>query len=435
MDERRAMQGKTSVCRVKQQGICQDKSEIERDAMLFADVIVDISVKSLDRPFQYLVPEDLWEDVVVGTPVIIPFGRGDRERQGYVVGLSKEPNFDIERTKSILRIVKQGVIVESHLLSLAYWMKEHYGGSMNDAIRTVMPVRREIQEKVKRRVYPVVGREELLRRRAEMEKKHQSARLRAVDALLSVDVSGYQDGVDYDWLTKQCQVTAAVLRSLTERGLIQIDSTQLYRNPYQGMEAPVREWELNEEQMAVVRRVVSDAQCDKMGVYLLHGVTGSGKTEVYLQCIRAIIQQGKQVILLIPEISLTLQMVNRFYAWFGDRVSVMNSRLSAGERYDQYTRAKKGEIDIMIGPRSALFTPFSNLGLIIVDEEHETSYQSEIPPRYHAREVAVKRADMLGAGVILGSATPSLEAYYRASCGEYQLLEMKQRAGDRKSVV
>ncbi len=397
--------------------------------MLFADVIVDISVKSLDRPFQYLVPDELRDEVTVGSPVMIPFGKGDRERQGYVVGLFTEPKFDIQRTKPILRIVKQGVIVESHLLSLAYWIKEHYGGSMNDAIRTVMPVRREVQEKRKRRVYPVVERDELLRLRDEMEKKHQSARLRAVDAFLALDVSCYQDGVDYDRLTREHQVTAPVLRGLAERGLIQVDSTQIYRNPYQEMEAPVRKLELNGEQKAVVQRVVTDLQNGKPEVYLLHGVTGSGKTEVYLQCIHSVIQQGKQVILLIPEISLTLQMVSRFYAWFGDRVSVMNSRLSAGERYDQYTRAKNGEIDIMIGPRSALFTPFSKLGLIIVDEEHETSYQSEMPPRYHAREVAVKRADMLGASVILGSATPSLEAYYRASHGEYQLLEMKQRAG------
>ena len=156
----------------------------ERIIMLFADVIVDISVKSLDRPFQYLVPEELENEVVIGTPVMIPFGQGNRQRQGYVVGLSTESKFDIGRTKYILRVEKQGVIAESHLLSLANWMKEHYGGSMNDAIKAVMPVRHGVQEKVKRRVYPLVEREELLQLRTQMQEKHQSARVRVVDALL-----------------------------------------------------------------------------------------------------------------------------------------------------------------------------------------------------------------------------------------------------------
>lgn len=401
----------------------------ERIIMLFADVIVDISVKSLDRPFQYLVPEELENEVVIGTPVMIPFGQGNRQRQGYVVGLSTESKFDIGRTKYILRVEKQGVIAESHLLSLANWMKEHYGGSMNDAIKAVMPVRHEVQEKVKRRVYPLVEREELLQLRTQMQEKHQSARVRVADALLAVDVSHYRDGVDYERLTRQYKITASVLHSLVDRNLIRIDTTQLYRNPYQGQKVTQKELVLNGEQQAVVQSVVSDYLAGMRQTYLLHGVTGSGKTEVYIQCIRQVIQQGGQVILLIPEIALTFQMVSRFFAWFGDRVSVMHSRLSAGERYDQYTRAKNGEIDIMIGPRSALFTPFPNLGMIIVDEEHETSYQSEMPPRYHAREVAVKRAEMLDASVMLGSATPSLEAYYRASRGEYQLLEMRQRAG------
>ena len=157
--------------------------------------------------------------------------------------------------------------------------------------------------------------------------------------------------------------------------------------------------------------------------YLLHGVTGSGKTEVYMELIARTVAQGKQAIVLIPEIALTYQTVMRFYNRFGERVSILNSRLSLGERFDQYQRAKNGEIDVMIGPRSALFTPFSNLGIMIIDEEHETSYKSETVPRYHAREVAAKRAELCGATLVLGSATPSLESYYKAKKGEYTLLE------------
>ena len=168
--------------------------------------------------------------------------------------------------------------------------------------------------------------------------------------------------------------------------------------------------------------MIRDYDQDLRKTYLLYGITGSGKTEVYMELIEHVLEQGKQAIVLIPEISLTYQTVMRFYRRFGNRVSIINSRLSAGERYDQLERAAKGEIDIMIGPRSALFTPFANLGLIIIDEEHEGAYKSEISPRYHAREVAEMRAKMNHASLILGSATPSMESYYKALNGEYKLL-------------
>ena len=165
---------------------------------------------------------------------------------------------------------------------------------------------------------------------------------------------------------------------------------------------------------------------------LIRGVTGSGKTLVYMELMERVLKEGKQVIVLIPEIALTFQTVMRFYRCFGDRVSIMNSRLSAGERYDQLMRAKSGEVDVMIGPRSALFTPFPNLGLIVIDEEHENTYKSEQTPRYHARETAEARAKMEGASVVLGSATPSMESMYRARLGEYRLLELKKRSREQE---
>ena len=186
---------------------------------------------------------------------------------------------------------------------------------------------------------------------------------------------------------------------------------------------------LNDQQRRIVDTVTGDYRQGIRKTYLIHGVTGSGKTEVYMGIIEKVIAEHKQVIVLIPEIALTFQTVSRFYRRFGERVSVMHSRLSQGEKFDQFERAKAGEIDIMIGPRSALFTPFEHLGLIVIDEEHETSYQSEMPPKYHAREVAVHRASMVGASVILGSATPSLESYYRAQKGRYTLFTLTKRAG------
>ena len=181
----------------------------------------------------------------------------------------------------------------------------------------------------------------------------------------------------------------------------------------------------------MVDAIEGDIAAGLRNTYLIKGVTGSGKTEVYMELIAHCIQSGRQAIVLIPEIALTFQTVMRFFARFGNRVSIINSRLSNGERYDQFERAKNGDIDIMIGPRSALFTPFSNLGLIIIDEEHENSYKSESVPRYHAREVAIEYARMSDAIVVLGSATPSVDSFYKAKTGVYRLLELDKRVDDR----
>ncbi len=395
--------------------------------MIFADVIVDISVKSLDRPFQYIVPEEMHEDAVIGAMVIIPFGSGNRELKGYIIGLSGEAKFDVHKTKEIKEIVKQGVVAESHLLSLAYWIKENYGSTMNDAIKAVLPVRREIKKKITRMVYPCMVRSELERILQEYARKHYKAKVRVLQAIL--DQEDYEEGISYEVLQRDHKATPAVLRSLQEQEVVRISENRQYRNPVHQSGISARPPVLNQEQQVIVDAITADYLAGVRKTYLIHGVTGSGKTEVYMRIIEQVIAQGQQVIMLIPEIALTFQTVSRFYRRFGERVSVMHSRLSQGEKFDQFERAKAGEIDIMIGPRSALFTPFERLGLIVMDEEHETSYQSEMPPKYHAREVAVHRAAMTGASVILGSATPSLESYYRAQKGRYRLFTLTHRAG------
>ena len=395
--------------------------------MIFADVIVDISVKSLDRPFQYIVPEEMIDDAVIGAMVIIPFGSGNRELKGYIIGLSGEAKFDVERTKAIKEIVKQGVVAESHLLSLAYWIKENYGSTMNDAIKAVLPVRREIKKKVSKTVYPCQTRSELEQTMQEFAKKHNQARVRVLQALLNQE--DFEQGIPYERLKQEAGTTMAVLHGLEEKEIVSVTEERQYRNPV--MRAGERDQQpvLNDQQRRIVDTVTGDYRQGIRKTYLIHGVTGSGKTEVYMGIIEKVIAEHKQVIVLIPEIALTFQTVSRFYRRFGERVSVMHSRLSQGEKFDQFERAKAGDIDIMIGPRSALFTPFEHLGLIVIDEEHETSYQSEMPPKYHAREVAVHRASMVGASVILGSATPSLESYYRAQKGRYTLFTLTKRAG------
>lgn len=396
--------------------------------MIFAEIIVDISVKSLDRPFQYIVPEEMAEEAVVGALVRVPFGSGNRTMKGYIIGLSAEPAYDISKTKSILEIVRQGVIAESHLLSLAYWIKENYGATMNDAIKVVLPVKQEMKEKVKRTIYPCISRQKMTEKGEQFERKHYKAKARVLHQLLKQE-ERFEEGVDYNQILHDAKTTAAVVRGLEQEGILSVESQRQYRNPVRKQEETEEIPVLNREQQTIVDSITEDYREGIRKTYLIHGVTGSGKTEVYMKVIEQVIAEGQQVIVLIPEIALTFQTVSRFYQRFGDRVSVMHSRLSQGERSDQFLRAKNGEIDIMIGPRSALFTPFQRLGLIVIDEEHETSYQSEMPPKYHAREVAVHRAGMLGASVILGSATPSLESFYRASQGRYQLFTMRERAG------
>lgn len=233
---------------------------------------------------------------------------------------------------------------------------------------------------------------------------------------------------------KALQVSAATVKGLADKGFVAIEEMEVFRDPYRGRRfKPTEPLRLNDEQQHAYDRIVDSLDARRHGVFLLHGVTGSGKTEIYLQTIQHCIEQDRQAIVLVPEISLTPQMVERFKGRFGDQVAVMHSRLSGGERYDEWRKIREGKVKVAIGARSAIFAPFDRIGLIIMDEEHETSYKQEESPKYHARDVAVKRARQYGAAVVLGSATPSLESYHAARSqanDEFapMLLEMKRRA-------
>ena len=390
--------------------------------MLYADIIVDISHESLDKTYQYKIPEHLQNKVRVGMPVEVTFGMGNRRLTGYVVGLSDKPKIEEYRIKEITDLVDKGVPIESRMIALAHWMKENFGGTMNDALRTVLSVKKSVKPVEKKQIALAVDRstaEELLKKFA---KKHNVARARLMKELLT-----YQP-IPKELVTGKLNVNAATLKALEEQGIITTIVEEVYRTTGgKNIENSTRVV-LNENQQKICNRICEDYKAGKRNTYLIHGVTGSGKTEVYLQTIEYIVGLGKQVIVLIPEIALTYQTVRRFTERFGSRVAFLHSKLSAGERYDQYRLAKEGKLDIMIGPRSALFTPFEHLGCIVIDEEHENSYKSEQVPKYHARETAIELARMTDSCVILGSATPSVEAYERAERGEYVLLELKERA-------
>ena len=390
----------------------------------FANIIVDISHEKVDRPFQYLIPNELMGILEVGMAVMIPFGRGNKLIKGYIIEITDKAEYDVTRLKAVDSVVEGGISAQADAIRLAYWLKEHYGSTMIAALKTVLPVKKKMKQVVKKTIICKVNSEQAYRHSVIFEAKHQTAKSRLMRELSQAQ------RLPYTLVTGKLNISSATIRSLSDAGLIEVAEENVYRVPAlksdtSGHDTTAKKLSL--EQQNVVDVVSQDFQRGIRQTYLLRGITGSGKTEVYMALIERMIACGKQAIVLIPEIALTYQTLLRFYLRFGDRVSVMNSRLSPGERSDQYERAAKGEIDIMIGPRSALFTPFERLGLVIIDEEHEASYKSETMPKYHAREVAQELCRMKQASLLLGSATPSLESYYRAKKGEIPLFTLNSR--------
>jgi primosomal protein N' (replication factor Y) len=388
----------------------------------YADIIIDISHENLDKTYQYAIPEELAMQAIIGALVVVPFGKGNRQINGYIVGLSEEPKINKELIKPINRVITEAPVIESHLIYLAYWIKETFGGTMNDSLKTVIPVRKSVKIKEQRSIQLAVGIEQANQLYFEYQKKNNTARLRLLEALLKEPI------IDYEVALHKLNISRTTLQGLEKQGITKTVSEQVYRNPIKNQNELYQPVLLNNEQQYIVDNFVREYKEGQRSTYLIHGITGSGKTEVYMEMIACAIAKSKQVILLIPEIALTYQTVLRFYKRFGERISIMNSKMSQGERFDQSVRAKNGEIDIIIGPRSALFTPFQNLGLIIIDEEHENSYKSETSPKYHAVEVAIKRAELTQSSVVLGSATPSLESYLKAKKGEIKLYNLTKRA-------
>ncbi len=316
---------------------------------MYADVIVDISASGVDKSFTYRVPEELEGSLRLGSRVDIPFRTATRT--GCVIGLKETADYDPEKIKPVLGLSGKTVPLEDNMIALAAWMKDAYGCTMNQALKTVLPVKKTVR------------------------------------------------------------------KTRTRVEAVPLPQEQEPYVPVQLSRAQQEAFDCVREEMAGQNR-----PC------LIHGITGSGKTEIYSELIAAMAKEGKQSILLIPEIALTYQNLRRFYQRFGSRVGVINSRLSAGEKYETSEKARRGELDLVIGPRSALFTPFAGLGLIIIDEEHEDAYRSELPPCYDSRDTAARLMKITGCGLVLGSATPSVESYYRAERGAYRLIRLTERA-------
>ena len=395
---------------------------------MYADVIVDISHEAVDRIFQYRIPAELLSDISIGSPVCFPFGKGNRLTKGYVVSVSETTDYPVEKIKNIISIDEGALNIESKLIELASWMHKRYGSTMIQALKTVLPIKKEIRHKENK--YIVLKCDEAAAKEAldiAIKKKHK-----AKERLLTELISAGE--LSYELVCGKLGISSSTIKALEDAGIITLKQDIIYRNP----SALERKTEYSIKKLTFEQQNIVD---DIFGTYtnrtdlrpkLIHGVTGSGKTEVYMEIVAKMQSIGRQSIILIPEIALTYQTIMRFYSRFGDRVSILHSRMSAGEKYDQFERAKSGQIDIIIGPRSALFTPFPNLGLIVIDEEHEGTYKSETMPRYHAREVAKKLTDMSNGILVLGSATPAVESFYKAKTGEYCLYTMSRRVNNNE---
>lgn len=387
----------------------------------FAKIIIDISHEAVDRPFTYLIPERLRGLVEVGSRVEVPFGRGNSMKKGVVTELTDRSELPVDRLKEINGVNDRDLSFSDSRLRLAAWIRRNYGGTMSAALKTVLPVKRKIEPSIRKTVVRLADIPVIDGLIGEAVRKKSAARLRLLYAIRD------EAEIPKSLIDQKLHVSAATVNKLVSDGVIEIREERVLRNRVhrEGTEAerPV----LSDEQQLIVDTLRHDNDLNIHGTYLIHGITGSGKTEVYMRIIEDVLARGRQAIMLIPEIALTYQTLMRFYRRFGEGVSVMNSTLSQGEKYDLYEQASKGLVDVVIGPRSALFTPMPDIGVIIIDEEHESSYKSENMPRFHARETAIEIAREHGASVVLGSATPSIDSYYKAMKGEYKLFRLTKR--------
>src|SRR5882724_4091443 len=395
---------------------------------MIARVSLEIALR---KEFDYLIPPGLASQVDVGSRVQVPFG--PRKVLGCVTALAEESAHT--KLKPIIKVIGAQTLVTPKVLKLARWIADYYCCAPEIALKSVLPevVRKEKsgwRERLFVRALPVAGElPKLAKRQRQIWNIIEERREMPLQELLEL-----------------AETTASTIRRLEDKGLVEIANQISERDPYAREQIlPTQPLPVNAAQANALEKIKAAMNAEHSNApssktFLLHGVTGSGKTEVYLQAIAHALEQGKGAIVLVPEISLTPQTVERFKARFSSGpqktlVAVLHSHLSGGERHDEWHKLRQGRARIAIGARSAIFAPVQPLGLIIVDEEHETSYQQEEAPRYHARDVAIVRGQMEEATVVLGSATPSLESFYNCSNGKYALLQMLERADDKKMPV
>ena len=397
---------------------------------MIAEIILNSNAKDLDRTFDYSIPIEMEKDIKIGSRVLVPFGRRKQLEEGFVVRLKENSSY---QTKEIVKL-EEGKFLEKEQIELAQWIAKYYFCHLADAIKLMLPpgtTTNIIQNRVKEKTANFV---DLNKEVEEIEFEIESEKLKSdkqIRLLKFLIENGETDITDLSLFT---DVSKSIIKTLEKNGYVTIREKQIIRNPFMHKVIERKEkLTFTEEQQKAYNEIEEMIEDQMYAEFLIFGVTGSGKTEIYLQAIEKVLKMDRSSIMLVPEISLTPQMVDRFISRFGEeQIAVLHSKLSVGERYDTWHRIKEGKAKIIIGARSALFSPAQNLGLIIIDEEHDGSYKSEMSPRYDAKEVARKIASMKEIPLVLGSATPDMGTYHKAQKEEIELLELTKRANASK---
>ncbi|MFH1903984.1 MAG: primosomal protein N' [bacterium] len=390
----------------------------------FANVVFPIAV---DKEFQYEIPESIGYRIEVGMRVSVPFGR--RKSIGYVVSITDKAVY--KNLKAISRLLDNFPVFDEKMLEFTKWISRYYFCSWGMVLETALPpgMKKEVISRKKQRIVSVAKPQKTICSDIDSKKIKSAKQIKVLKILLSAK-----------GLCMECKalcniagVTEAVVKSLKKNEYVGVSHKIFYRDPFaKETVMNTQHLSLTSEQGRVFNKVINSIKKGGFNTFLLHGITGSGKTEIYLQAIDFCIKNKKQAIVLVPEISLASQIIQIFKSRFGDRVAILHSRLSKGERYDEWEKIKRGKVDIVVGARSAIFAPFANPGLIIVDESHEPAYKQGEAPRYNGRDVAIMRGKLANITVLLGTATPSLETYYNIEAGKYELIELKERIDKRK---
>ncbi len=395
---------------------------------MIAEIIINSNVKNLNRTFDYKVPAEMVGTINIGSRVIVPFGNGQKQEEGFVLNLKDSSIFKL---KEIIKVEDTFSLTEDNI-KLAKLMSQKYFCNISDCIKLMLPpgtttkiIENRVKDKSKKFVFLIKSIEDI---EYDIENKiiKSNKQIRLLNFLKENDGVSLNDAIVFT------ETTSAVVNSLKKKGYIDIEEKEIKRNPFLYKELKKsNKLKLNNEQQKAFNRVLESINKKEYEEFLLYGVTGSGKTEIYMQLIEEVIKNKKKAFMLVPEISLTPQTVDRFISRFGkEKIAILHSRLSVGERYDEWKKIHSGEASIVIGARSAIFAPINNLGIIIIDEEHDMSYKSVMTPRYNAKEISRYLAKKNNIPLILGSATPDICSFYNSKQGKNKLLKITTRAND-----
>ena len=392
---------------------------------MYAEVIINSNAKALNRIFDYIVPKDMEESIKVGARVFVPFGNGKKIEDGFVINLKNESEF---ANKEIAKIETEESLTEENIM-LAKLMARKYFCNISDCIKLMLPPGtggKELSNRTKEKVGNFVF---LKKDIDEINFLIENGKIKSDKHIRVLKFLFDNDGIYISDLEILTDVSKSIFKTLEKNGYIEIVEKQIERNPFinKKIEKDIPRV-LNEEQKRCFAAINFAIENNEFSKNLIYGITGSGKTEIYLQLIQSVLDKGKDAIVLVPEISLTPQMVDRFLARFGDNIAVLHSKLSIGERYDEWQKIVKGEAKIVIGARSAIFAPVKNLGIIIIDEEHDISYKSDCTPRYNAKDLARYMTEKNNCPLVLGSATPDIVTMKQAKDKDIELYTLTKRA-------